>query len=139
MGTNGKYAIRIFVYIIRMYLNIRIEKSSMFSLRKTNNLHIRKQRRISADQRLCFHFMDSIIPILCKSEVFLRGCSLVCVGSGKTPDCLFSRFRKSTKKQHKSFFFFFFLIQLASSKNKTTINWSTDHVSIYNPCFRTNK
>ena len=26
MGTNGKYAIRIFVYIIRMYSNIRIEK-----------------------------------------------------------------------------------------------------------------
>ena len=33
MGTNGKYAIRILVYIIRMYSNIRIEKSSMFSLR----------------------------------------------------------------------------------------------------------
>ena len=32
-GKNGKYAIRIFVYIIRMYSNIRIEKSSMFSLR----------------------------------------------------------------------------------------------------------
>ena len=32
MGTNGKNAIRIFVYIIRMYSNIRIEKSSMFSL-----------------------------------------------------------------------------------------------------------
>ena len=59
MGTNGKYAIRIFIYIIRMYSNIRIEKSSMFSLKyiiriielrhwKTNNLHIRKQRCIFA-------------------------------------------------------------------------------------------
>ena len=36
---------------------------------KTNNLHMRKQRRRSvsgnreADQRLCFHYMDSTIPV----------------------------------------------------------------------------
>ena len=43
---------------------------------KTNNLHMRKQRRRSAsrlhreaDQRLCFRYTDSTIPLLLKSEI----------------------------------------------------------------------
>ena len=49
---------------------------------KTNNLHMRKQRRRSAsrlpdqlrgkreaDQRLCFRYSDSTIPLLLKAEI----------------------------------------------------------------------
>ena len=45
---------------------------------KTNNLHRRKQRRTSvisfavnheADQRLCFRYSNSTIPLLLKSEM----------------------------------------------------------------------
>ena len=43
---------------------------------KTNNLHMRKQRRRSAsrlnreaDQRLCFRYTDSTIPLLSKSKI----------------------------------------------------------------------
>ena len=40
---------------------------------KTGYLHMRKQRRRSeADQRLCFRYVDSAIPILSKSEVSSR-------------------------------------------------------------------
>ena len=35
---------------------------------KTNNLHRQKQSR-EADQRLCFRFTDSTIPLLFKSEL----------------------------------------------------------------------
>ena len=43
--------------------------------KKTNILHMRKQRRRSAlgnheaDQRLCFRYIDSTIPLLSKSEI----------------------------------------------------------------------
>ena len=44
---------------------------------KSNNLHLRKQGRRSAlqssnceaDQRLCFHYMDSAIPLLHISQI----------------------------------------------------------------------
>ena len=36
---------------------------------KTNNLNMQKQRRRSADQRLCFCYSDSTIPLLLKSEI----------------------------------------------------------------------
>ena len=39
---------------------------------KTNSLHIRKQRPRSnceADKCLCYHFMDSTIPLLSKSKI----------------------------------------------------------------------
>ena len=37
---------------------------------KTNILHMRKQRRNrEADQRLCFHYIDSTIPLLSKSKI----------------------------------------------------------------------
>ena len=39
-------------------------------LEKTNNLHMRKQRRRSAaDQRLCFRYRDYRIPLLIKSKI----------------------------------------------------------------------
>ena len=37
-----------------------------------------------ADQRLCFRYIDSTVPLLSKSE------SLVCVGPGRKPECWFS-------------------------------------------------
>ena len=40
---------------------------------KTDNLHMQKQRRRSAceaDQRLCFRYTDSTIPLLSKSKLF---------------------------------------------------------------------
>ena len=46
-----------------------------FLIKKINNLHMLKQRRRSipgnreADQRLCFHYTDSTIPILSKSKI----------------------------------------------------------------------
>ena len=36
---------------------------------KTGFLHMRKQRRSEADQRLCFCYRDSTIPLLPKSEI----------------------------------------------------------------------
>ena len=38
---------------------------------KTNNLHMRKQRRSNceADQRLCFRYTDSTITLLSKSKI----------------------------------------------------------------------
>ena len=36
---------------------------------KTGFLHMRKQRLRSADQRLCFRYTDSTIPLLSKSEI----------------------------------------------------------------------
>ena len=37
---------------------------------KTGFLHMRKQRRRrEADQRLCFCYMDSTIPLLAESEI----------------------------------------------------------------------
>ena len=36
---------------------------------KTNVLHTRKQRRRSADQRLCFRYSNSIFPLPSKSEI----------------------------------------------------------------------
>ena len=35
---------------------------------KTNNLHMRKQRR-EADQRLCLRYTDTAIPLLSKSKI----------------------------------------------------------------------
>ena len=48
-----------------------------------------------ADQRLCFRYIDSTIPLLSKSEFqasshLLRLYSLVCVGPGRKPECWFS-------------------------------------------------
>ena len=43
--------------------------------KKTNNLHLRKQiadqpcSNCTADQRLCFRSIDSVIPLLLKSEI----------------------------------------------------------------------
>ena len=36
---------------------------------ETGFLHMRKQRRRSANQRLCFRYIDSTIPLLSKSEI----------------------------------------------------------------------
>ena len=36
---------------------------------KTNILHMRKQRRREADQRLCFRYIESTIPLLSKSKI----------------------------------------------------------------------
>ena len=36
---------------------------------KTNILHMRKQRRRSADQRLCFRYIDTTIPLISKSDI----------------------------------------------------------------------
>ena len=55
------------------------------------SLVVRKQRRRGnreADQRLCFHYMDSKIPLLSKSEIssfnhLLWLYSLVCIGPGR--------------------------------------------------------
>ena len=53
-----------------------IQIAQTYDLRheRTNILHMRKQRRGSAsrreaDQRLCFHYIDSTIPLLSKSEI----------------------------------------------------------------------
>ena len=46
-----------------------------------------------ADQRLCFRFSDSTIPLLLKSEIsssFLSLYRLVCVGPVRKPHCWFS-------------------------------------------------
>ena len=39
-----------------------------------------------ADQRLCFHYTDSTIPLLSKPKIS----SPVCVGPGRNPNCWFS-------------------------------------------------
>ena len=66
---------------------------------KTGFLHMRKQRRRSAsrcgnrkaDQRLCFRYTESTIPLLSKSEIssllshILWPYSPVCVGPGRKP------------------------------------------------------
>ena len=36
---------------------------------KSNILHMRKQRRRSANQRLCFRYIDNTIPLLPKYEI----------------------------------------------------------------------
>ena len=47
-----------------------------------------------ADQRLCFRYSDSTIPLLLKSEIssfsFLCLCRPVCVGPVRKPHCWFS-------------------------------------------------
>ena len=48
-----------------------------------------------ADQRLCFRYIDSTIPLLSKSKISsLKPSSvadrLVCVGAGRQPECWFS-------------------------------------------------
>ena len=45
-----------------------------------------------ADQRLCFRYSDSTIPLLLKSEIssFLCLYRLVCVGPVRQPHCWFS-------------------------------------------------
>ena len=56
---------------------IKVKKQLKYEPRceKTGFLHMRKQRRRSAsryreiDQRLCFHYTDSTIPLLSKSEI----------------------------------------------------------------------
>ena len=68
---------------------------------KTNNLHRRKQRRRSAnghreaDQRLCFRYSDSTIPLYLTpkfqaSSSFLCLYRPVCVGPVRKPHCWFS-------------------------------------------------
>ena len=61
-------------------------------IRNTNILHMRKQRRRccnrAADQRLCFCYLDTVFPLLPKSEIsassdFLWLYSPVCVGPGR--------------------------------------------------------
>ena len=54
--------------------NVFISHKNIFEPRheKTGFLHMQKQRRKSAsgaDQRLCFCFTDSTIPLLPKSEI----------------------------------------------------------------------
>ena len=51
---------------------------------KTNNLHRRKQRRSNceADQRLCFHYSDSAIPLLLKYKISSLYPSSVTVQAG---------------------------------------------------------
>ena len=46
-------------------------------MRKTNVLHMRKQRRGTreANQRLCLRYIDSAIPLLSKSETILCSCT----------------------------------------------------------------
>ena len=58
---------------------------------KTNILHMKKNAdqlrgNRKADQRLCFHYIDSTIPLISKSEIS----SLVCVGPGRKPERWFS-------------------------------------------------
>ena len=44
-----------------------------------------------ADQRLCFRYTDSTIPLLSKSKTtFCDSISPVCVGLGRDPNCWFS-------------------------------------------------
>ena len=46
-----------------------------------------------ADQHLCFHYIDSTIPLLSKFEIsshLQKLYSLVCVGPGRKPECWFS-------------------------------------------------
>ena len=56
--------------------------------------HLRGYRE--ADQRLCFRYIDSTIPLLSNSEIqasshLLQLYSLICVGPGPKPDgCFFS-------------------------------------------------
>ena len=57
---------------------------------KTGFLHMRKHRRRSADQRLCFRYTDSTIPLLPKSEISSFYPSSVavqpsCIGPGRKP------------------------------------------------------
>ena len=63
-------------------------------IRNPNILHMRKQRRRccnrAADQRLCFCYIDSVFPLLPKSEIsassdLLWLYSPVCVGPGWIP------------------------------------------------------
>ena len=77
---------------------------------KTGFLHMRKQRRRGnrkADQRLCFHYTDSKIPLLSKSEIssfnhLLWLYSLVCIGPGrKHQRPVFSQ--RGSIKTHPSF------------------------------------
>ena len=57
---------------------------------KTNNLHMRKQRRRNreADHRLCFRCTDSTITLLSKSKISSFYQSPVLVQPGLCPTCL---------------------------------------------------
>ena len=44
------------------------------------------ENNCEAEQRLCFRYTDSTIPLLSKSKIS----SPVCVGPGQNPDCWFS-------------------------------------------------
>ena len=45
----------------------------------------------TADQRLCFRYTDSTIPLLSKSKISsLKPSSVVCVGPGQSHNCWFS-------------------------------------------------
>ena len=64
------------------------EKTGFFHMRKQDADQLRGDRE--ADQRLCFHYMDSTIPLLPNSKLqaashLLWLYSLVCVGPGQKP------------------------------------------------------
>ena len=85
-------------------------------IRNPNILHIRKQRRRwcnrAADQRLCFCYIDTVFPLLPKSEISASS-DLLWLYS---PDCVRPGWippntgfgRKFVSSWHVFFFFFFF-------------------------------
>ena len=73
----------------------RVMRKPTFSLCENKDADQLRGNR-EADQRLCFRYIDSPIPLLSKSEISslkpssVTAYSLVCVGPGRKPECWFS-------------------------------------------------
>ena len=87
---QGAHAI-FFFFFFETLKYARINDTSRV-IRNPNILHMRKQRccNRAADQRLCFCYIDTVFPLLPKSEIsassdLLLLYSPVCVGPGWIP------------------------------------------------------
>ena len=94
LNVQGAHAIFFFFFFFETLKCARINDTSRV-IRNPNILHMRKQRRRccnrAADQRLCFCYIDTVFPLLPKSEIISASSDLlwlyspVCVGPGWIP------------------------------------------------------
>ena len=91
---QGAHAIFFFFFFFFETLKCARINDTSRVIRNPNILHMRKQRRRccnrAADQRLCFCYIDTVFPLLPKSEIsasidLLWLYSPVCVGPGWIP------------------------------------------------------
>ena len=94
LNVQGAHAIFFFFFFFFETLKCARINDMSRVIRNPNILHLRKQRRRccnrAADQRLCFCYIDTVFPLLPKSEIsassdLLWLYSPVCVGPGWIP------------------------------------------------------